>query len=107
MQIALGDLLLIALAVGAVWLWWKFNGAKELARATAKRHCQQLEVQLLDDTVALQKCWLRRNKLGNVCIWYCYIFEFSTTGEKRYQGIVTLLDKHIEEIQLETHHMPH
>ena len=46
--------LLLPLVLGLIY-WWDTSAAKDRARSTAKYQCEQQDVQLLDDTVALKK----------------------------------------------------
>ncbi|MDQ7091226.1 MAG: DUF3301 domain-containing protein [Methylococcales bacterium] len=75
--------------------------ARETALNAAKRHCQKLELQMLDECVALTAFWIKRNKKGQFEGWRSYSFEFSSTGLERYQGKLTLLGSTIIAIELE------
>lgn len=98
---------LFLLALGA-WYFWAGMAAKEQVRRAAAAHCRQLEVQLLDDTVALVRTRLKRDNRGQVRLQRNYEFEFTSTGEHRYAGIVVLHGRRITQIQLSPHHLaPH
>jgi hypothetical protein len=91
------------LMVLAVTYWWRALAAREVALRAARWHCEKMGLQFLDDSVALRGVWLKRNDRGRQCVWRCYVFDFSATGEERHQGrIITLADR-VEGIQLPPH----
>lgn len=95
---------MIAFAVGLVGvLLWQNAGVRERATGIAKQHCQQMDVQLLDDTVSLASLRPRRDRRGNFHIARRYEFEFTATGDFRYRGELTLLGQHLHDVQLEPH----
>ncbi|MCK7574719.1 MAG: DUF3301 domain-containing protein [Chromatiales bacterium] len=59
-----------------LWFWRDSLGAREQARAASSRACQQSGVQLLDDTVALERLWWRRDRDGRLKLERLYVFEF-------------------------------
>jgi len=68
-------------------LFWRDSlGAREQARAASARACQQMGVQLLDDTVALERL---------------YVFEFTDTGQRRQVGSVLLVGWRVEVLHME------
>ncbi len=91
---------LIILALPA-YFFWRSVVIREQALHAVKRHLKQLDLQLLDEAVALRSVWLRRDKLQRLCIERIYQFEFSSTRVDRYNGRITLLDDTIADIQLE------
>jgi hypothetical protein len=99
----LSDVALIGLLALAGYYWWRAHGVRELALRAAREHCQQLQVQLLDDGVARRGFWLKRGDDGRLHIWRSYQFEFTATGDDRYQGRVFMLGQRVEAIRLETH----
>lgn len=95
---------MIAFAVGlAGLLLWQNAGVRERATGIAKQHCQQMDVQLLDDTVSLVSLRPHRDKRGNFHIARRYEFEFTATGDFRYRGELTLLGQHLYDLKLEPH----
>lgn len=95
-------ILLILIALGVIlWLWQDSLRAKELARDACLRACRRYGVQLLDDTVALDKFWLRRNKKGFLCFERRYTFEFTDTGVTRTGGVIVLFGNSIEVLALD------
>ena len=96
----LTQLIPIAIAITIAIIWWGNTATKEKAVMAAKRACQQSNVQLLDDTVALKRYRLVRDHNGNMRIARLYIFEFSTMGDERKQGFVTFVGYRIKELNL-------
>lgn len=94
-------LLLLLLLGLALWFWQDSLRARELARTAGTRACRLSSVQLLDDTVALERLWLRRDAGGRLQLERLYVFEFSDTGETRRRGSVTMLGGRVEVVAME------
>lgn len=75
---------------GLVLLWLDTTEARDQARGHARRACEDLSVQLLDQTVALNRTRLSRERSGPLGIERCFRFEFSETGTDRNQGEIRL-----------------
>ena len=56
----LDDLILIALLLGAYLYWFNGQQVKEIALKAVRAHCLNLEVQMLDEYVALNSIRLKR-----------------------------------------------
>jgi hypothetical protein len=97
------DVLLLLLFVSACSYWWRAKGIQQYAYNAVKRYCREAELQLLDQSVSLKGFWLKRGRAGSLHIWRSYVFEFSSTGERRYQGRIILLGGVVEKIELEAH----
>lgn len=95
---ALLDLILIAIPVLAVRLWWTGSRARELAIAHARKACQQQQVQLLDQTAGLARARLKRDAAGAYCLEREYRFEFTDQGQFRDSASVTLLGHRLKKI---------
>ena len=91
---------LLVIGVG-LWFWRDSLGAREQARAASTRACQQSQVQLLDDTVALERLWLRRDRDGRLKWERLYVFEFTDTGHRRQTGSVLLIGWRVEVLCME------
>jgi hypothetical protein len=94
----MGWIFLLTLLAIAWQVWDKQQKAKALALLAVRQRCQQEGVQLLDDTLVMQRTWPEK-RLGRWQLRRDYDFEFSSTGEMRYHGHlvswgskVTLLD---------------
>jgi hypothetical protein len=81
--------------------WSNSMKAREIAFRAAVNHCHKMDVLLLDDYVALNGQWLKRDKQGKVKVWRSFLFEFSSTGHERYHGKVIMLGEAVLSIQLE------
>lgn len=79
----LDDLILIALSLGAYLYWLNGQQVKELALKTVRAHCLNLEVQMLDEYVALNGIRLKRDQAGKMRLQRTFLFEFSSTGNER------------------------
>ncbi len=62
-----------------------------------------MNLQFLDQTVALQDWHIGRNTRGMVTLIRRYGFEFSSTGEERYQGWVELVGTRLRHIEVQAH----
>ncbi|MFK7861865.1 MAG: DUF3301 domain-containing protein [Granulosicoccus sp.] len=87
---ALYDLLIFAIPILLVRLWWTGSRAHELAVEHARLACRQQRLQLLDQTVALSSMKLSRNSAGSHCLERLYAFEFTDQGEYRDTASVTM-----------------
>lgn len=97
----LDDLILIALLLGAYLYWFNGQRVKEVALKAVTENCQKLEVQMLDEYVALSGIRLKRDQAGKMRLQRTFLFEFSSTGNERYNGICIMLGRQVESIQME------
>lgn len=106
MVIDLGHIALILLAawVGA-WIW-RGMGLHDRALGIARRHCKQADVQLLDESVALNRLRPGRGPRGLPGLKRRYAFEFTVTGERRYPGFVELHGQTLMKVELAPHPFP-
>lgn len=96
----LGNLfVLMLLATGAAWLWHN-HGLRERALERVKQHCAKLDIELLDDNVALRRIGFVRDARGRRRLARVYNFEFTVTGEQRHPGTVTQFGAHSMQIEL-------
>ncbi|WP_163835257.1 DUF3301 domain-containing protein [Spartinivicinus ruber] len=95
------DWLLIIICITAGLLWWDAIKAKETAKQAVARACKSMQLQLLDDTVALNWVKLKRNTQGQIVFARGYQFEFSLDGAERYKGAVQLLGYKIQQMQID------
>lgn len=85
------DLLILAIPAALVGLWWTGSRAHELAIGHARQACDQQRLQFLDQSVALDRMRPARTTRGSSCFRRDYRFEFSSAGEYRDVGNVTML----------------
>ena len=76
--------LLVVLLLGMIY-WWDTSAAKDRARLAAKQQCELQDLQLLDDTVALKKTRLKRDRRGHISFLRQFTFEFSM-GNSRFHA---------------------
>lgn len=94
--------LLAIFALGAVlWFWSESLRARERALRVCAGACRQLDVQLLDQTVAVYKLGLGRDGQGRLRLRRYYGFEFSTDGANRYRGHAVWLGRALELLQMD------
>jgi len=89
--------------VGLIWYWWNSISAYEVAYKEAKIACQRMELQFLDDTLDVIKFRLCRHTRGYMQICRIYEFEFSSDGNSRYKGFVSLSGLKYESIDMEAY----
>jgi hypothetical protein len=103
MNIELQDLFWLSLIAFMCLHWWQAQKVKETALRATRKRCDELDVQLLDDSVGLRAIWLRRDSRGSLRYWRSYQFEFTATGENRYRGRVVTLGQQVLSIELDAH----
>lgn len=103
MNLALSDLIITFTLITFVYLWWLGKAIKERAIPLVKQHCKKFNVQLLDDTIAQEKTRIVWHR-GQVKIKRHFCFEFTSTGEARYQGRICFINQKLEQITLDPHH---
>lgn len=98
----------VALAVFGLALnhWWRARDAKAYALVYAARRCQQLDLQLLDQSIVLRHIRLQRSSSGWLQWRREYGFEFSSTGHERYPGSLTMAGTRLLGIELAAHLAP-
>ena len=95
------SLLVIAFLAFMAWFWFDSVRAKETATVAASQACQQIQAQLLDQTVALKRLRIGRDDLGKVQLQRSYNFELSLDREARSFGRVILLAQKVSSVQLD------
>lgn len=90
--------LLLLLAAYAMWQHVNMNS---IARACARKHCEAMEVQLLDQNIILKKLSLHASSHSLIAIGRLYLFEFSSVGDSRYQGTIQLIGNRVKTVELE------
>lgn len=90
---------LMLLASGGAWLWHN-HGLREKALERVKQHCAKLDLELLDEAVALKRIGFVRDANGRKRLARIYTFEFTVTGEQRHPGTVTQFGAHTMQIEL-------
>ncbi|MDF2690435.1 MAG: hypothetical protein K0S29_290 [Gammaproteobacteria bacterium] len=80
-----GSLVFFIFLMLTIFNWQANLKAKELAFSAAKQLCQQNQVDLLDDTVILNKLSFKNFKLIRQ-----YRFDYHTGSNVRYQGYISI-----------------
>jgi hypothetical protein len=96
-------LILTALLIAVTLFWWDTMRCKEIARTAGYQACQRAQVQFLDDTVEQKKLWLRRSPQGRLELCRLFFFEFTSDGERRYQGRIVTLGKMVSDIDMDAY----
>ena len=100
------NILLIVLAGFVLHYWWQSGEYKNRALEIALRHCQKLNLQLLDQSMVIRGYWPVKNEDRRWQLRRTYQFEFTSTGQQRYRGILVLMDFRLESIDLEAYQLP-
>lgn len=95
------ELVLIILLLTACLGWVGGLGIKEIAFKAVKANCLKLEVQMLDEYVALNRIELKKDRSGKIRLQRTFLFEFSSTGNERYNGVCIMLGRRVESIHME------
>lgn len=103
MNLALTDLMLLAALVIGAALFWRAQRIRETALRVTRRHCEQENVLLLDQTVGLKRLRLRRDGNGRLRLWRFYEFEFTVTGGERYRGETLVASDRVVRVTLPPH----
>jgi hypothetical protein len=90
------SMLLLIVLLACAYVWQNALRARELARALCHDLCVRANVQLLDQTVALQRLRLMRGPPGPVVLRRDYRFDFSVDGRDRHRGTLSLLDGRVQ-----------
>jgi len=100
------DIVSIVILIAA-YLWWRHaQQVKEIAFAATRRQCRLYGVQMLDDYIALNRCTLARDKAGKMRLQRRFTFEFSATGEDRYQGSCVMMGTDVAAIEMPAYRLP-
>jgi hypothetical protein len=105
-MLTLGNIfVLLLLATAGAWLWHA-HGVRERALERVKRHCAKVQVELLDENVALRTLTLLRDARGRKRLARVYGFEFTVTGEQRHVGSIVMFGQQCGPIELAPHPFP-
>jgi len=94
--------IVLLLLVTAAFLFWNDSlRARDRMLETCARVCRELKLQFLDETVALDSLRLTRSARGWPEFVRIYGFEFSGTGNDRWQGRATLSGRRVLSVQFD------
>jgi hypothetical protein len=94
-------LVLLAAIAAVVWFWIDSLGAREAAIAAGQRACAQINVQFLDQSVAVRRLGVGRDPRGRLLLRRVFVFEFSSDGGDRRRGRVVTLGRRVEAVNLD------
>lgn len=102
-MVTLGNLFIfLLLMTAAAWLWHS-HGIRERALAAVRRHCEKMDVDLLDGNVAFRRLGFVRDARGQRRFARVYGFEFTVTGEQRHQGSIVMFGPRPGPIEMKAH----
>jgi hypothetical protein len=103
MILDLGEVVLIlVLAAYAVYLFQALR-VRELALQAARRSCEREGVQLLDQSVSIQRLSVSRDAGGKWRVWRQYRFEYTVDGQERERGNVIMLGNRLQALVMAEH----
>ena len=91
MTLSLFDLVVVLIVGAGGWYGWTSIRVREVAVAEARRATRHADVQLLDQTVSLNRVSMSRDSQGRWRVWRQYRFEYSRDGVSREIGHVIML----------------
>lgn len=97
----MGEIIFLLLLGLAIWFWQDTLRARETAVSRARRYCQDINYQFLDETVSLASMKAGRDFSGNFAFHRYYRFEFSLDGHNRFSGTAFMIGHHLQSIQLD------
>ncbi len=104
MWIELADLFWLSLTALACYAWWLNLKRRESATHAVRKYCKREGVQLLDESIALEKIRLARDRdTGRLTLVRHYQFYFTSTGDERYSGRICMQGRHLQTIELAPH----
>lgn len=79
---------------------------REIAVQASRKHCADLSLQFLDQSVSHSKTRPIRNNHGKLVVLRRYRFEFTSTGDERYKGYIEMHGQRLASIDLDAHRLP-
>lgn len=97
----MNSLLFLALVCIIVWLWQDALRCREYAIQQCRKICNEMNVQLLDETVALASIYLKKDSSNRGRLLRRYNFEISPEGAMRRNGFIILSGCKIIHIEID------
>jgi len=85
-----------------VWFWADSLRARERALRAGALACQRINMQLLDETVALRRLSVARNADGRAVWRRTYRFEYTLDGAQRLRGSVIIRGRSVETVAIQS-----
>jgi hypothetical protein len=98
----IGVLFLLITLTFLVWFWADSLRAREQALRACAKACKQIDAQLLDQTVALRRIRIARNRNGRAVWLRTYRFEYTFDGAQRLRGSAVLRGRTLESLAMDT-----
>lgn len=95
------DLFIVFFMGLGAWIWWIDRGIKQYAFQYVKQHCEQRQVQLLDENIRQSQIKIIRDSKGSLKLYRQFHFEFTSTGERRHQGHLEMMGGKVIGIELD------
>lgn len=105
-MLTLSSIFWTSLAVALISFWWKGDQVKSAALQHLYQYFREQDLQLLDQTIVLKGVWPLRGESGSLQLRRRYGFEFTSTGEERYKGLIEFNGRRLQRIDLEAHILP-
>lgn len=102
----LEQIILIVTAGFGAWLFWQQLAIRELALRHAISACEKNDLQLLDQSIGLHKIRVKKLNGGGMGVLREYSFEFTSTGEQRYNGKVFVVGRTLQGVKLDAFREP-
>ena len=80
---------------------WQRALASRIAIVAAKKYCDKMGVQFLDQNILLKRIAIEFSSNSLLALRRHYGFEFSTVGDRRYKGCIILLGRQVDRVDLE------
>jgi hypothetical protein len=97
----MNSIIALIIIAGLIFFWIDSMNAREKAIHAAIKACQDINVQFLDQTVALKTLKPIRNTHGRLTLRRIYTFDFSIHGNERKQGRAIMLGQNLKQVQLD------
>ena len=99
-MITLSNLVIFSLFVGLIYGFWHNARFREVALKYTKAYCEKNDIQFLDESLVIRKMWPYRRPDGLLGMSRTYEFEFTSTGEFRHRGLITLKSYHLANMKI-------
>jgi len=106
MSLSFSHIIILLVGFAVAMYFFSELHVREIALNAARSHSDELNVQLLDQSVGIHRVWFKRGRDNRFHIWRNYQFEFTSTGDERYKGHVITLGEQVETVQLQVHRVP-
>ena len=106
MYLELSDIAVFSVLAVVAMIWWQTQAIRQIAIRHASQYCKRKGLQFLDEGISLNIAGLKRNSRGSLSLLRRCRFEFSATGDDRYQGEVIMLGKQLVDIKTPPYREP-